>query len=622
MWPDGQIACNMPAPLSGGWHFFVNCTPFLNKAGQYSLAILPARMSFCAGNRFFLLFHTALNAMFLDRTVQNINRIREVIKVLLQYGFEDIVTNTQLRRFIPRQSQINWTRAEKSVFEYNRYERIRMVIEELGPTFIKLGQAVSNRPELVPEALIHEFQKLHDTVPPFSGQIARNIVESETGKTIAELFLYFDEIPVGSASIGQVHRARLLNGTDVVVKVRRPGVRRKVITDLALLRELVKLLDNFFQKNGIFNPLDIVDAFEQTLLKELDYRTESTNQANFKTLYSKRKDFYIPEIYKKYCTSRIMVSEFISGCKITDAQQIRGWGLDPVKIAEQGLSIYLTQIFEFGYFHADPHPGNVLVRPDGTIVLIDFGMVGKLNRQNKYAFAGVFTSMARQDARGMALSLRRLAVESIIEDLRPLENELNDLIEDFVVFESGDEGMGDIVARLQQIIYKYRIKMPGSIYLILRAFAILEGVGRVLHPDFKVIEFLRPYGIKLLREQFTPRNVTLDLYYSATQLSSLFYTLPAELRAIMKKLRAGDLKVQVHLYNYEPFLRRIDFAANKLAIALIISSLIIGSSIMMSGTAVVAAPVFLGVPLPSLLGLGFATLLGLALVYYMLRRKP
>jgi len=558
--------------------------------------------------------------MFLNKTVQNINRIREVIKVLLQYGFEDIVVSTQLRRFIPRQSQLNWTRADKSIFEYTRWERLRMVMEELGPTFIKLGQAISSRPELIPDQLVVEFEKLHDKVPPFSGKIAKEIIERETGKPTEAIFTYFDEVPVGSASIGQVHRAKLLNGQDVVVKVRRPGVRRKAMTDLVLLRELVKLLDNFLHKNGILNPLDIVDAFEKTLTNELDYSIEAGNLTAFNHLYDKEKEFYVPNIYREYCSSRVLVCEFISGCKITDVKQIRAWGLPPEQIAEKGMRIYLAQIFEHGFFHADPHPGNVLIKPDGRIALIDYGMIGKLNKQNKFALAGFFTSMAAQDGKGMAVNLRRLAVESNIEDIKPLENDLNDLIEDFLLFEYADNHMADIVARVQSVIYRYNIKIPGSIYLILRAFVILEGIGQVMHPEIRVLDFLKPYGRALLREQLSPKNLGLEAYYTGTQLSSFIYNFPVELRSIMKKMRNGNLSVQIELQNVELYFRKLDYAANKIAIALIISAFIIGSSIaMLAGN----SEVFLfGLPLFSFIGLGIAAILSIALVYYVLKKKP
>ncbi|UOQ71690.1 ABC1 kinase family protein [Hymenobacter cellulosilyticus] len=394
-------------------------------------------------------------------TISNLGRIRQVVEVLVRYGFEDVVTSTALRRLITQKRRLSWQHAERPVFETSRWERVRMVIEELGPTFIKLAQAMSNRPDLLPEALIDEFQKLQSDVPPFDVRVAREIIERELGQPITEVFSEFDEKPLGSASIGQVHRAKLLTGEDVVVKVQRPDVQEKVRTDLSLLHELVRLTAGFLRNHGLSNPQDIVDAFERSMMKELDYTSEARSMEQFRKLYEAYETFYIPKPYRELSTAKILVIEFVSGCKITDKAQLLEWGLSPEKVAETGMDIYLTQIFEFGIFHADPHPGNVLVRPDGTIVLIDFGMVGKLSKQQKYAFAGVFIGMARQDARSMALNFRRLALTADIPDMRTFEADLNDLIEDFTMLDVKEMSMSDLADRLQVIIYDYKLQVPG-----------------------------------------------------------------------------------------------------------------------------------------------------------------
>lgn len=559
--------------------------------------------------------------MLLGQTVKKSNRIREVIQVLVQYGFEDIVTSTALKRFIPTQNKVNWVRAEKSVFDLTRWERIRMVIEELGPTFVKLAQMISNRPELLPQPLITEFQKLQDRVPAFDGKTASSIVAYTTGKTIEESFIYFDEVPIGSASIGQVHRARLLSGEDVVVKVQRPKIKTKVRTDLALIKDLVRLLENYFKKNGILNPIEIAETFEKSMNNELDYSIEANNILNFRKLYKDETSFYVPKVYKDLSNKKVLVIEFISGCKITDVPQLKNWGLNPHEIAERGLDIYLKQIFEFGYFHADPHPGNVIIKPDGTLVLIDFGMIGKLTRQNKYAFAGVFIGLAQQDAKGMAINLRKLSVDGEIEEMRGFENELNELIEDMIVFANDDDGMAALTFRLQKIIYSYQLKMPGDVFLILRALAILEGIGNMLHPNFKTLDFIKPYGKKLVSEQFSTKNLSLDLYYTTTQLSSLLYNFPTEFRTIIRKLRKGSLNINIDLHGLETLNKKIESTANKLTTALIVAALIIGSSISLNMTYNKDIIYFLGMPLISFIGFSSALALSIYLLLYMIRKR-
>ncbi len=491
-------------------------------------------------------------------TISNLTRLRQVGEVLLKYGFEDAVTTTPLRRLVGASRRQSWHRADRTVFDTTRWERVRLLIEELGPTFIKLAQALSNRADLLPQALIDEFEKLQSNVPPFDVAVARQLVEDELGRPLAEVFSEFDDVPIGSASIGQVHRARLLTGEDVVVKIQRPGVQDKVRGDLALLHELVRLTAGFLRNQGLANPQDIVDAFERSMSKELDYTAEARSMEQFRKLYADYTNFYIPRPYRELSTAKVLVIEYVDGCKITDKTQLEAWGLSPATVAETGMDIYLTQIFEFGVFHADPHPGNVLVQPDGRLVLIDFGMVGRLTKQQKYAFAGVFIGMARQDARGMAASFRRLAITAEIPDMRAFESDLSQLIEDFTLLDVKEMSMSDLANRLQTIIYDYKLQVPGAIFLILRALVILEGIGKVLHPSFNTFEFVRPYGARIVREQYSPENILSEAEYTGTQLLALLQTLPADVRQIVRKVSKGELRVKVELSGYNTLLRKAD----------------------------------------------------------------
>ena len=502
-------------------------------------------------------------------TISNLTRIRQVAEVLLRYGFEDVVTTTPLRRLVSQARRLSWQRADRQVFETTRWERVRLIIEELGPTFIKLAQAISNRADLLPQALIDEFEKLQSNVPPFETALARQIIEEELGRPISDVFSEFDDVTLGSASIGQVHRARLLTGEEVVVKVQRPGVRDKVRSDLALLHELVRLTAGFLQKQGLANPQDVVDAFERSMSKELDYTAEARSMEQFRKLYADYTTFYIPKPFRELSTARILVIEFVSGCKITDKPQLLAWGLSPETVAETGMDIYLTQIFEFGIFHADPHPGNVLVRPDGTVVLIDFGMVGRLTKQQKYAFAGVFIGMARQDPRSMALNFRRLALTAEIPDMRAFESDLSQLIEDFATLDVKEMSMSDLADALQTVIYNYKLQVPGAVFLILRALVILEGIGKVLHPNFNTFEFVRPYGAKILKEQYSRANLLSEAEYTGTQLLALLQTLPADVRQIVRKISKGELRVKVELSGYQTLLRKADQLVSRTILALL-----------------------------------------------------
>ncbi|ALW85781.1 ubiquinone biosynthesis protein [Hymenobacter sedentarius] len=529
-------------------------------------------------------------------TISNLTRIRQVAEVLLRYGFEDVVTTTPLRRLVSQARRLNWQRADRQVFETTRWERVRLVIEELGPTFIKLAQAMSNRADLLPEALITEFEKLQSNVPPFDVVVARQIIEEELGQPISEVFSEFEDVTLGSASIGQVHKARLLTGEEVVVKVQRPGVRETVRSDLALLHELVRLTAGFLQKQGLSNPQDIVDAFERSMSKELDYTAEARSMEQFRKLYADYTSFYIPKPFRELSTARILVIEYVSGCKITDKAQLLAWGLSPETVAETGMDIYLTQIFEFGIFHADPHPGNVLVQPDGTVVLIDFGMVGRLTKQQKYAFAGVFIGMARQDARSMALNFRRLAITAEIPDMRAFESDLSQLIEDFATLDVKEMSMSDLADALQTIIYNYKLQVPGAVFLILRALVILEGIGKVLHPNFNTFEFVRPYGAKIIREQYSRQNLLSEAEYTGTQLLALLQTLPSDVRQIVRKISKGELRLKFELVGYNTLVRKADQLVSRTILALLSVGGLVFSGLSLLGRYSPDMPYHRGVP--------------------------
>ncbi len=499
----------------------------------------------------------------------------------MKYGFEDIVVNTPLRNLIPRKKQLTWARHDRSVFEFSRWERLRMVTEELGATFIKLGQLLSNRADILPVPLIVELEKLQNEVPPFPSQEVKQIVEQETGQKINDLFSYFDERPLGSASIGQVHRARLRNGQDVVVKVRRPGVKQLVITDLELLREIVRLTENYLNKQGLLNPQEILKTLEKTLLKELDFNVEARNLEYFGKFYSEEKTFYVPKPFKEFSGERVIIMELVHGCKITNTEQLIAWGHDPKEIAERGMDIYLKQIFQFGYFHADPHPGNILIQKNGVICLIDFGMTGKLLKRDKLAFAGILMGMANRNPRAMAINFRKLAIDHDIKDNRSFEYRLAELIEEFSSLELEEINMSAFTLELQRIIYDYKIKVPGNIFLMLRALVILEGIGEKIHPEFKTFEFFKPYGKKLILEQLSPKDLTSELFFTGSQILSFLNKFPSEVKYILRKIRKGELYYHVEYHGLEPIVKKFNGIANRLIMAMLICTLILCSTLFL-----------------------------------------
>ena len=454
-----------------------------------------------------------------------------------------------------------------------------MALEELGPTYIKFAKVLSNRTDVLPEDLIREFVKLQSDVPPIPFKTVQDIIERELGKPLDTVFEYLLEKPLGSASIGQVHRGRLRNGEEVIIKVQRPRVRPTIETDISILKEVALRAETYLERNGIISVMDILETLEKTMQRELDYRNEVRNIRQFRDLYKDRNDFYIPRAYPEWSTEKVLVQEFANGCRITDQQQMDRWGLVPAEIAKRGMHIYLSQIFEFGLFHADPHPGNIILREDGVICLIDFGMVGRMSDTDRFAFAGIFIGMAQQSSRKMAANLIRLTTEHEVKDRQRLEQDLGHLIEDFAGLEIDEGNIADLGIRLQKIIYDYRMKVPGSVFLILRALAILEGIGKQLHPHLNAYAEVAPYGKKLIREQYSPTNLANEFSWRISNVDELLSAMPLELLDIMRQVRRGELKIETRSSDQTEVLKHLDGMANRMALAMVIGFLLLSSAL-------------------------------------------
>jgi ubiquinone biosynthesis protein len=537
-------------------------------------------------------------------TFNNANRVREIISILMKYGFDEVVSNTALGKLVPYSTMINPPDAQSP-----SDERIRRAIEELGPTFIKFAQILSNRPDLIPSGLLEEFKKLQSNVPPFKFEQVKEIIETSTGKPINRTFRYLAQKPVGAASIGQVHKGKLLSGEMVAVKVQRPNIRKTIETDISILKYIVRLSEKYIQRQGLLNPMEVIEVFEKVILKELNYEKEARNLALFKKYYEKNDRFYVPKVYPKFSNEKILVQEFIYGCKITDIETLKSWGIDRKKLAETGLDIYLSQIFEHGFFHADPHPGNIIIQNDGTICLIDFGMVGKLIKADKFHLAGIFIGMAQQDARKMTVSLQQLALDSNIDNLKAFEGDLAELIEEYGTLNLGETNVSALATQLQKIIYKYQLRLPPSIYIILRALTILEGIGKMIYPELNFYDFLKPYGVKIFKEQYSIKNIRDNGISIFLQLFSIFNNLPFDAKEIISQIKKGKLHIEIKHEGSEELLSKMDFITNRITLAVISSALFVASAIMMTVKMSDYWMLSNGISIFSLVGFALASLL-------------
>ena len=562
--------------------------------------------------------------MLLDGTFKHLGRTRQIIKVLVKYGFEDIVFHSFLQNIVPRRMLLSWTRENRIVSATTRWERIRMAAEEAGPSAIKIAQIMSNRSDIIPEELIVELKKLQSEVKTFPFSVARKILDEELPHPYDEIFEEFNEVPIGSASIGQVYKAKLRTGEEVVVKLRRPGVGKLLVQDLEIAKSILPHAKGVIEQNGLTYEAveDSLLEIEKSTVKELDYLNEARNIENFRKFYRKRKDFYVPRVYREYSTEKLLIIEFAGGCKITDQKQLEEWSIDAKKVAERGMDIYLTQIFEFGYFHADPHPGNIIIQKDGRICLIDFGMVGKLMQRDKMSFAQVFVAMAQGDSKKMALNLRKLCISHDIENVRMLEYDLQEIIEEYTTLDVAESKIEDLILSLQGVMRDYNMRVPGSVTLIFRALGLLEGIGKQIHPEFNINQFVQPYGFKLLKEEYSMTNLAKEGLTRFDEISALLNSIPVEVRSILKKTRQGKLNVQIEHKGYDPLLRKMDRVVNRFILTFIIFTLVLGSSILatipMSENYMAGA---IGLPILSVIGYAFSIFLGTILLFAVLRTR-
>jgi len=552
----------------------------------------------------------------LSRTYRHINRYREIIRVLVKHGFGDLITRTNLERYIDRGRKLLPGRGDAEIASLSRWERIRMVLEELGPTFIKFGQIMSNRPDLVPQELIAELAKLQSDVPPFSEEEARLLIEEELGKPVSEIFAEYFPTPIASASIAQVHRASLLNGKKVAIKVQRPGIEQIIKTDLEIMFDLATLMEKHIQEMDILHPVSIVKEFERSIKREIDFTIEAAAIERFGGNFQNDSTIYVPKVYRDYSTNKILTMEFIDGVKTSSTEALINAELDPKLLASRGADLVLTQVFEHGFFHADPHPGNMMALPGNVICFLDFGMMGGISFGIREALSNILVGVVNQDAAGITKTVLKLARNQYIEDVEQLEYEIYELLEQYSYRSLKSVNMGVMLNQMVSLVVKHRLKIPPNFYLLAKALITIEGVGRVLDPDFDMVKHTEPFAKKLLSERLNPLKLTKDFYLSAIDLSILLRDLPAEAREILAQIKEGRTRIEFEHKGLDPMLRTHDQISNRLVFAIVLASLIVSSSlIVLSGI----PPLWNGIPMIGIVGFVASGVMGFGLLISILR---
>jgi ubiquinone biosynthesis protein len=499
----------------------------------------------------------------------------------------------------------------------SRPQGFRMALEELGPTYIKLGQILSTRPDLVPLEFIKELSKLQDKVPPVPFSAIEKIVETELRFPMEEVFVQFSQEPLASASIGQVHQARLKGGQEVAVKVQRPGIQKIIEVDLEIMLHMATLMEKHIEELALHRPVTIVEEFAKTLERELDYTIEALSMERMAANFADSTELVIPKVYPELTTPSVITTEFIKGIKISELDLLERAGLDTAVITRRGADIVLRQVFEYGFFQADPHPGNIFVLPENIICLIDFGMVGTVDRKTKEYFVDLIHSVVHQDAQRTAQVILKLTYWDHEPDMRLFEKEVADFMMHHLHRPLKDIHIGRLLQQLLEVASRNRLRIPADIFLMLKALTTVEGVARMLNPEFNMIAQATPFIQKVYIDRYTPKRMAEELFRMTSDLKQFVEQFPKDVLDILRLIRQRKLQLNVEHQGLPDILSTHDRVSNRISFSIIIAAMIIGSALIVISE---IPPLFYGISLIGIIGFLAAALMGIWLLVAILRK--
>ena len=553
-----------------------------------------------------------------SRTYRHVNRYRQILTVLFKYGFEGLVDALKIGQYI----EIGWKLISREpraqVESLSAAQRVRMMLEELGPTFVKLGQVLSTRPDLIPRDFVVELSKLQQSVPPFPFEDVREIVEAELHRPLNEVFTHFEETSLAAASIGQVHRAMLLDGDAVVVKVQRPYIEDSIAVDLEILLHLAILAEKHLEELRVWRPSRIVAEFQRVIERELDYTTEAKHLERFAREFARDDTVYVPQVYRRLSTERVLTMEHVEVIPVTDRQALLAADVDPKVLAARGADSTLKQIFVHGFFHADPHPGNVFALPGNVVCLLDFGMMGRVDRTGREGIADLIYAVARRDSALAVHALLRLTTHDVEvdPDVRQLEADVAEFIDLNIPVQLGELDFGRLVHDLFDLVRQHELAIPPDLVMMLKAAATAEQLVAELDPDLRLIEAARPYVRRLKMDRLRPRRMLRDALDTGGELLQLGREIPGGVRDLLRLSKSGRLKIGFEHRGLDPMLESHDRIANRLSFSIVVGALIVGSSLIVVSR---VPPTWHEIPVIGLVGYLAAGGLGLLLLLSILR---
>ena len=509
------------------------------------------------------------------KELEKIKRIKKLSDVLMKYGFEEILSRSELEKRLPKRIVGRNREKIKDIKSRTIYERVRMALEEMGPAYVKFGQMLSNRNDILPEEMISELQKLQDKVEIQEVDIRKKLAE-ELNIIPEEYFQSIDEEPMASVSIGQVFRAVLKNGEKVVLKVRRDNIDTIVETDLVIMKDMAKFLEKYDVNAKNMNLLYIVESFENMLKKELSLINERKNIERFENNFKENEHIHVPVVYKELSNNRILCMEFIEGIKITDKEKIEKTGFNPKEIASLGLELYIKQVMKYGFFHADPHPGNIFLGKDGKLIFIDFGAMGTLYPYEIELLEELTLNFLQKDVKKMIATIKELALGYNISDEKRLERGFYDILSMVDGTSLEEINLTEIMERVKTLLSQNQVLLSEDVYLLVKGIGQIEGIGRHLNPQLNIMQEIGKNAQEIMVKRMSPKYILEKGMGKVGEFSENWLTLPSDLKRLLEKIQNNELKHRHELVGFENFQK----ITERLVMGLVVSSLIIGSSIL------------------------------------------
>ena len=518
----------------------------------------------------------------LRRTVEHARRYRHIMAVLMKYGFEDVtgsvsrrVTSLMGRRAVP-------SHVKRAAEGRTRPARVRLALQELGPTFIKLGQLLSTRPDLVPVAYIEELERLQDQVAPDSFPRVRAEIESQLGGKLEEIFASFDPKPLAAGSIAQVHRATTRSGEQVVVKARRPGIVETLRTECEILEGLGGLLKSALFADEAIDPQRMVHEFAAAVMKEVDLANERRNQMRFRRAFAGDATVCVPKVYEEHCSEGVLTMAYVEGVRPGSAADLQAAGLDPVLLAERGAHFVFRQIFDLGFFHADPHPGNFFVLPGNVLAAIDFGQAARLTKADRQLLRRLVLAIIDRDLARMVQVLQRRGVLSNETNAAELVRDAEGMLETYYDLPLREIPFRQTLTEGFALVRKHRIRPPAEFTLLMKSMMTVDAFARALDEDFDVFKHLRPYARRFWRQQMDPRRLLGEMRAGFREAAELACRLPDDLNTLLGRMRQGQMQLRIHHEHLENLTNTLNKSSNRISFALIIAALLVASSMLVS----------------------------------------